>query len=206
MITKKQLKILEIFRENIFKEYSYKEVGQRAKEKSNNYLQKAIKQFLKEKLIIEKKVGTSKLYSINLENESVYDYLSLLKFEGLPTTVESSVKRLKEEIEKYTLFYSLVLFGSYVDNKYTKNSDLDVCILISDKSQKNSIKIAVNTASNSSILDLDVHIFTFEEFMSMLKDESENLGKQIARKNRAAHNINIFYKFIKRGIDNGFKY
>lgn len=206
MITKKQLKILEAFKENIFRESSYKEVGQRSKEKSNNTLQKAIRQFLKEKLIIEKKVGTSKLYSINIENEKVYDYLSLLKFEGLPKEVEYSIKELREEIEKYTLFYSLVIFGSYADGKYTNKSDLDVCILIPEKALEKDMKIALNISSNKSLLKLDPYIFTLDEFLQMLKDKSENLGKQIARKNKAIQNINIFYKFVKKGMENGFKY
>jgi len=206
MITKKQLKILEVFRENIFREYSYKEIGQRAKEKSNNTLQKAIRQFLKEKIVIEKKVGTSKLYSINTENEKVYDYLALLKFEGLPKEVAYSIKELIKEIEEYTLFYSLVIFGSYADGKYTNKSDLDVCILIPEKSLEKDIKIALNMASNKSLLKLDPYIFTLDEFLQMLKDKSENLGKQIARKHKAIQNINIFYKFVKKGMENGFKY
>ena len=49
-------------------------------------------------------------------------------------------------------------------------------------------------------------MFTLDEFLQMLKSPSENLGKQIARKHKAIQNINIFYKFIERGMENGFKY
>ncbi len=206
MLTKKQLKLLKPFLANIYKEYGQREIGRLAQERSNNALQLALNQFEKESIIISRKVGTSKLYKIKLDNDLSYDYLALLKYEDFPKAVSLSIERLKEQIEKYTLFYSLVIFGSYATGKQHKESDLDVAIIIPDKKQENNMKIAENMAKSSLLLPLHVQIITFDEMLEMLINKQENVGKEIARKHRAVHNINIFYKIIKRAIENGFNY
>ena len=206
MLTKKQLLIFGAFIRNIFKEYSYKELKKLSNEKSNNAFQLAIKEFKKESLIKEKKVGTSRLYTLNIENEFVYNYLSLTAQLKLPKQAYEEIKLLKKELEKYTLFYSLIIFGSYVNNSYKKDSDLDIAIIVQDKSKEKDIKIALNSMSNKALIKIDAHIITIGEFLEMLKVDYENLGKQIAIKNLPIHNINIFYKIIKKGIENGFKY
>lgn len=206
MLTKKQLKILQPFIRNIFKGYGQREIGRLAKEKSNNTLQLATAQFEKEKIVISHKVGTSKIYQINLDNELSYDYLTLLKYEGLSKEVYQSIEVLKKQIEKYTLFYSLVIFGSYVVGEQNKESDLDILLLIPDKTQENNMKIAKNMASTKSLLELDIQIITFDEILLMLTNKEANVGKEIARKHRAVHNINIFYKIIRKAIEYGFNY
>lgn len=206
MITKKQLTLLKPFLVNIFKEYGQRELGRLAEERSSNAIQTALEQFKKENLITSRKVGTSKLYRINLNNDSSYDYLTLLKYEGLPNIVSQSVEALKKQIEKYTFFYSLAIFGSYATGKQHKGSDLDVTIFLPDKSQKSNMGIAENMANMSSLLPLHIQIFTFDEMLEMLINKEENVGKEIARKHRAVHNINIFYKIVRRALEHGFNY
>ncbi len=205
MLTKKQLSIFGALIRDIFKEYSYKELKNLSEEKSNNAFQLAIKEFKKENLIKERKVGTSRLYTLNIENELVYHYLSLVAQSKLSKQANEEIKLLKRDLEKYTLFYSLVIFGSYANNTRKKGSDLDIAIIVQDKTKEKEIKIALNSANNKALIKIDAHIITIEEFLEMLKVDYENLGKQIARKNLPIHNINIFYKIIKRGIENGFR-
>lgn len=207
MLTKKQLTLLQPFQRNIFKEYSFRELATLATEKSHNALQLALKQFMKEKLITERKIGTSKLYKLRSENESVYDHLTLIKYKGLPFQVVYCIESLKKEIEKYTTFYSLILFGSYATGQQTKGSDLDVTILLPDKTQEKNIKVAVNmTRMTSSTLPLHAQVITFDDFIEMLVNKEKNVGKEIAHKHRAVHNINIFYKCVKRALEHGFRY
>nr|MDA3855394.1 hypothetical protein [Candidatus Woesearchaeota archaeon] len=55
-----------------------------------------------------------------------------------------------------------------------------------------------------SLIDLDIHIIEEEEFNKMLKVDYENLGKEIARKNKPIINSYIFYNILKKGVQNGF--
>jgi predicted nucleotidyltransferase len=203
MFSSKQLRVLEPFLTNLFREYSYKEL--KGKEKSNNAIQSAIKRFKNQNILIERKLGTSKLYSINQNNELVFPLLELIAYEKVPLVVKKSIAILRKELDKYTWFYSLVIFGSYANNTSKKDSDLDLAVIIPDKSQEKNLKIAINSAKNKSLLNLDVHIIVMEEFKEMLTAEYANLGKEIANKNLPFFNAEIFYKIIMWGINHGFK-
>lgn len=206
MLTKRQLKLFKPFQANIFKEYSYKDIAKASQEKSNNALRIALNQFIKEKIISERTVGNLKLYRVNTANELCYSYLDLLKYEDFPSTVEYSIRALKEEIEEYTMFYSLVIFGSYATGKQHKGSDLDVAILLPDKKQENNMKIAENMNKSKAIVPLHIQIISYADFMDMLTIKTENVGKEIAHKHRAVYNIPIFYKIIQGAMNNGFNY
>ena len=206
MISKKQLKIFEVFIRDSFKEYTFNEIKKLAKEKSNSLLQNAIKSYIKENLIKERKINNSKLYFINHENEIVYSYFSLITQKFLSSDVKKTVNIIENELNKNILFYSLVIFGSYAENSQNKNSDLDLCIFIEDESKRKIAEAVINSAKNKSLLKIDAHIITKEEFLEMLKDEKANLGKEIARKHLISSNPEIFYSMLKKGVENGFRF
>ena len=81
MITKKQLEILNVFRKNLFKEFSFSDLKKALKESSSSKLQKAIDDFYAEGLINVKKVGKSKLISLNFNTNKLFGYLMILQFE-----------------------------------------------------------------------------------------------------------------------------
>ncbi len=205
MITIKQREIFLIFAKNIFKKYTFRELKEFTNENSNSIIQDAIKKFKEEKLIIEETLGNLKLYMFNYENEQSFNVLQEILLNNLNSNALKSIYILKKEIEVYELFYSLVIFGSYAKNKQKKESDLDIFLLVKDYSIKKDLEIAIKSSSMKSLITLDIHIIDINDFLKMLKESYENLGKEIIRKNYPIHNVNIFYKIIKRGIDNGFK-
>ena len=205
MLTPKRIKILGIFLKNTFKEYTFKELKTYSKEKSNSVLQKAIKTFLEENLIIERKIGTSKLYTLNHKNEEIYSYLEIFGNETINKLLKDSISILKQEIDRYTQFYSIVLFGSYADSTNKKDSDVDVAVIIPDKTQQKNAEIAIRSAELKSLTKMDIHTIISDEFIEMLRVNYENLGKEIARKNLPLYNSAIFFKILQRGVQNGFK-
>jgi len=204
MLTKNQLEIFEVFLANPFIEYSYKNLQKLSKEKSNNAFQLAVNRFRKEKLVRERKIGKSVLYNLDMTNGLNMAYLSLAANNRLNHLAADTVKDFIEELDKYTVFYSLVVFGSYSDNTYTKKSDLDIAILIPAKQKESDVKVAINTMTRRSVLELDCHAITHGDFLEMLKADYENLGKQIARKSLPVYNNAIFYKTVMEGMKNGF--
>jgi predicted nucleotidyltransferase len=207
MITKKQLKILSVFFENLFREYSFKEIKKLSKEKSNSIIQNSIKAFLSEELIIERKIGTSKLYLLNNKNEKIYSYFDIFTQENslIDKLLKKSINIIKEELSKYTYFYSLVVFGSYSKGEQKNNSDFDIAVFIENEDKRKVIKSALNSAELKSIIKLDAHVITKDEFLEMLKVDYENLGKEIARKHLVIYNQRIFYSILREGINHGFK-
>lgn len=205
MLTKKQLKIFNIFQRNDFKELSWKEVKNLSKEKSSSMIQGAIKSFLKEGLITEKKVGTSKLYAVNHKNNKIYLYFEIYNRENLSKRVLETIKELENSLDKHTYFYSIVIFGSYAEEKQKKASDLDIAIFIEQEEKRKVVGAVFKSMELKSLLKIDGHVITKNEFLDMLKTDYENLGKEIARKHLIIHNPIIFYSLLKEGIKYGFK-
>lgn len=205
MLTKKQLNIFNIFQRNEFREMSFKEIKELLKEKSNSVLQGAIKSFLAEGLITEKRVGTSKLYTINHENNKVYTYFETYNRENLPQQVLDSIKELEKSLNKHILFYSIVIFGSYASREQRKNSDLDIVVFIGQEDKKRIVEAVFKSMETKSFVKIHGYVIAENEFLEMLRVDYENLGKEIARKHLIAHNPVIFYSLIKEAMKHGFK-
>lgn len=201
MITKKQLKIFEVFARNPFKKFAVNAIKKLSKEKSNNAITIAMKQFLNEKIVSREEIGRNHLYHLNLNSEEVYGYISILS-SNLPDNIKKIINQLAKEIEKHICFYSIVIFGSYALMKQTKDSDIDIAIFIADKNKIKHLQAAVNSIKLKSTLKIDAHIITSNEFREMLRADYENLGKEIARKNLPVSNPKIFYSIIQETIKN----
>lgn len=204
MITEKQLKIFQVLVKQPFAEFTRKQIKQTAKENSNNALAIAIKHFAKENIIKIQKVGKSELISLNLEEDKVYYYLALANAGQIDKPTQKTVAIVKSEVEKITHFYSLIIFGSFAVNKQKKTSDLDISIFIENKENKNKVMAALNSAGQKSLLPIDAHVITKDDFIEMLVNEEENLGKEIAKKHLVLHNHQLFYDLIKEGIKHGY--
>src|SRR3990167_6285944 len=112
MLTPKQIKIFEAFLRKPYKELTYKEIKDYSKEKSNSIIQKALVKYLAEELVVKREVGNIILYSLNLNNNTVFSYFDILIKEKLSNLVNSSLKIIRNELSN-TLFLSFVIFGSY---------------------------------------------------------------------------------------------
>jgi len=206
MLTESQLKILEPLTRNMLKEYSIKEIKEFSSEKSNNALSLALKKFKDENLVKERRIGRSLLYTLDIDNDLVFNYITLVNTKKLPKSALRAIERIKEDVEKHTSFFSIVVFGSYAIGKQTKASDLDVAVFIEEENKRKIIEAAIKSSELKTPLEIHSNVISKEEFLEMLKIDNENLGKQIARKHLSIYNPHIFYSLLKRGVKNGFRY
>ena len=205
MLTKKQLKILDIFQRNEFNEIPWKQVKEFSKEKSSSVVQSAIKAFLIEGLIVERRIGTSKLYLVNHKNNKIYSYFEIFNKENLPKQVLKAINEIEDSLDKHTFFYSIVIFGSYARGEQKEDSDLDVVVFIEQEDKRRIVEAVFKSMELRSILEIHGHAITKDEFLEMLKVDYENLGREIARKHLIIHNPIIFYSLLKEGMKHGFK-
>jgi len=206
MLTEGQFKILEPLTRNMLKEYSIKEIKESCGEKSNNALSLALKKFKDENLVKERRIGRSLLYTLDIDNDLVFNYITLVNTKKLPKSALRAIERIKEDVEKHTSFFSIVVFGSYAIGKQTKASDLDVAVFIEEENKRKIIEAAIKSSELKTPLEIHSNVISKEEFLEMLKIDNENLGKQIARKHLSIYNPHIFYSLLKRGVKNGFRY
>ena len=204
VLTKKQFNLFKVFARTPFAELTRPEIKRLAREKSNNALAEAIGQFLREKLIIERKVGRSSLFWLNLDQVLTCHYLTLSNNQSVDKQVRRSLDILIDSLDQVSAFYGLVVFGSYAADSHEPGSDLDVAVLIENAEMENRYKASLHDAQLKSLIHLDVQIIIKNEFLEMLASAEENLAKQIVEKHLAIHNVHIFYGLIKEAVRHGF--
>lgn len=193
MLTKEQFKILGVFNKGIFAELTFKQIKDQSRQKSNNVVQIALKEFQKEGIIKAKKISDVSVYSLNIDNNLTIGYLNLINQNDIlnkkfPRTILAEIQK---KILNQTPFFILIIFGSYAKSKATDKSDLDIAVIVESEQTRKDITPILETVKRREIKPVDYHIFTRNEFLQMLNEEMENVGKQIYKNN------NIYYGFIE---------
>lgn len=77
-------------------------------------------------------------------------------------------------------------------NTHTKHSDIDICIIHDNKKEFEKIRSALSIHSN-----IEIHDFTYEEFIKMLRDKPFNVGHEIVKSGIILKNIESYYNLMK---------
>jgi len=188
MLTKEQLNILSVFKKDIFASLTFKQIKQDSRQKSNNLVQIALKEFQKQDVVKTKEIGDVTTYYLNLNNNLTLSYLNLINESEISKSKIPQIilNNIKNRIFKHTEFFILIVFGSYAKNEATKKSDLDIALIVESEQTKKEILPFLETIKRREVVPIDYHIFTRNEFLEMLQTDSENVGKQIFK-------INIVY-------------
>ena len=199
MLTKEQLNILSVFKKNIFGTLTFKQIKQDSRQKSNNMVQIAIKEFQKQGIVKSKEIGDITTYSLNLNNNLTLSYLNLINESEISKSKIPQIilNDIKNRIFKHTEFFILIVFGSYEKNEATKKSDLDIALIAESEHTKKEITPFLETIKRREVIQIDYHIFTRVEFVEMLKADFENVGKQIYKSNIVYYGYILYCNLIK---------
>jgi len=166
-----------------------REIMKRAKKNTKPWVFRSVKDFCKNGVLVESRLDSLCLYQISNTSSalSLYTYVR-----GLLLT--QSVQTLFAQTNLATRG-CLVVFGSYVRGTQTKNSDLDILAIV-DSSYIAQAQATLAETSYKSLLRLDVQVFSKQDFLKMLAQKEDNLGKQIVQNHIVLQNPHFFYELI----------
>lgn len=180
--------ILRFLIENKDKEYSIMEISKALKvDYKNTY--DAVNR-LKTSVSMEKKSNSRIIRFSPVLTEDIY-IVENMRFNDI--IKNKSIGLISNDLKGIDdPFFSAILFGSYAKGKNKKNSDIDICIIHdNDENFKNIYSVL-------SVHPLiEIHEFSYQEFISMLKDKSFNVGHEIVRDGIILHGIEPYYEMIK---------
>ena len=199
MLTKEQVNILSVFKKDIFASLTFKQIKQQSRQKSNNLVQIALKEFQKQDLVRTKATGDIKTFSLNLNNNLTLSYLNLMNESEINKSriPKNTLEDIKNRIFKHTEFFILIVFGSYAKNEATKKSDLDIAVVVESEQTKKEIIPFLETIKRREVIPIDYHIFTRSEFLEMLRADLDNVGKQIFKSNIVYYGCIPYCNLIK---------
>src|SRR3989344_3307380 len=198
--TKNELKVINLFRKNIFLNASIREIMKKVGSNSYQRVYEAIESLVKKNILSLEKKSSLNLISLKISRETILNLAFLEEKEGNKIPNYSKIIEIKEITD-----YLILVTGSYAKGNYNKKSDLDLVIIASDKDNIVSIQKLVENITMLFIPSVHLHVITKKDFIEMLKSKNENYGKEIVKNKIILKNGQIYYELIKEAIENGYK-
>ena len=190
-----KLELISLFRSNYFNQFHIRAMAKLIG-KSHVSLLPHLKSFEKDKILLSKSVGKSKVYSLNIENNQVREFLSLSEKKETLNLLnkEFLIKKLNDEFLSLNLNGCLILFGSYANLTYTKESDIDLLYIGEIKeNEKKKIK-DFGKAYNKEIHLTSMNLKQFKEQLS----KQGTLIKEIVKNHIILYSHDIFVNEVWR--------
>ena len=199
MMPKNQLRILDLFRRNIFTSKTIRGISITIK-KSYPKVYEAVDELEKKKVINVRKVGNAKVCELNLSKDTI----SIFSFLDEQEAISKNIPHMLKIIEFKDFRDDVILVGgSYAKGKQTSKSDVDVLIITkTDVLQKQRL---IENLTKLFLPKVHPVVVSYKDFIDMLLDKNENYGKEIFRNKLLFKNSERYYDFIKEAIENGFR-
>ena len=154
----------------------------------------------KERFLKIEKIGRSKLCSVEINQKTI----SLFSFLDEQESFEINIPNINKILDFKEFNDDIILVtGSYALGKQTKESDLDLILIVKEKAFEKQ-KLLENV---SSLMIPKVHalVFSYKDFVDMLLDKKPSLGKEIFNKRLIFKNTTKYYNLINEAIEHGFR-
>ncbi len=179
-------KILHLYSTDPKAEFTIRQIAQKLKI-AYGHVHERMSKFIQQEIFVAKKVGKASLCTLNLKNPVLPTKLaevSMLECKDFLTKDPINAKLLSEFINRVgekTNFsiYSIVLFGSLAKGTSHLKSDIDILILISNKTEFDEI-IHQECGSLEMRYGRNINpvIMTPQMYLKMMQSVGENVGKQ----------------------------
>ncbi|MAG78601.1 hypothetical protein CL616_04530 [archaeon] len=189
-ITSIDLKILSLYISDYAASFSIREITQKL---NINYSHsfKRIKILIEKNILLQKKQSHVNHISLNIKNFNTLQLISFVEEQESQKLKNSTLKLLIKEVIQIDPFACMGIFGSRVSKKSTKNSDWDVFIITQKTKEMSKIMSKFPHVTN-----IELQVFSLEEFQDSLLTSEETVVKQIVRNKRIIYNPHPFYNII----------
>lgn len=150
----------------------------------------------KSKVLVSRRVGKNKEYSLNPDNVITKDYLTIAeKLEAIKYLQKNFlIKKISEQLLTLNLTGSIMLFGSYAKNYATQTSDIDILYL---GKLTETQKLEIKKIGKIYGKEINVKTSTTDNFIEGLKSR-DTLTKEIIKKHIAIQNPELFVNLCWR--------
>lgn len=175
-ITQTTLKILGLYNDNYKKSLHLREIARKTKTDVNTTYPQLKK--LEEMNVLSGTIrGKNKEYVLNLNNVITKYYLTMAEIFTAVIYLQKNflIKKVMTEIE-HKIDDPLILFGSFVKEGYTKQSDIDLLVISQKKIDRDMI------LKTESLVGRDINIKSTSEskFLSGLKNKDPLLNEVVS--------------------------
>ena len=205
LIPSKRKKILEVFFKDPFKEIHLREIVRLSGVSLTN-VDNSLRLFVNENMFTRLEISNMVFFKPNLENETllkIFEYLELEKKKEFYNKNKKIVRLLQKYTEEVVNLSNkqiqlVILFGSVARGEWTKNSDIDILVVVSKKD--NEVISVLNKAHSdvSSLLEISPVSTTIEKFIEGFRKKTE-FYDELWKDHVVLYNEFLFWKLVKEG-------
>ena len=154
-----------------------------------------VKQLTDQKVLRIKLVGQAKVVTLNLTHPVLKAHLVHSSFAESQEFLKTQpiIRKIAHDLDTRDI---VIVFGSYAKGKQMEKSDIDMLII--NKDGKRTISF-----SKAELLykkKINPIFITKKEFRDMLKENEENVGKQVLKYHIILNNPDKFWEVVLSGI------
>ncbi len=205
LIPKERKKILELFLKDPFKEIHLREIARVSKVSLTN-VKSSMRLLAKDGMFAKREISNMNFFKPDLHNEALLKIFELLELERRENFYKKN-KKIARLLDKYTQriiklsdkrIQLVILFGSVARGEWTKDSDIDILVVASQKDK--DITAVLNQAKKETALLLNVSPVTTTtgKFIKGFKEKAE-FYDELWRDRIVLYNEFLFWQLIKEG-------
>ena len=198
-MNKNELKILNLFRKNVFLKLSINRVMKEIGSKSYQRVYEAVNNLVKKEILNSENIGNTKLISLKMSRNSFLNLAFLDEQENNKIPNSQKILEIRELAE-----YLIIVTGSYARGMHNKKSDLDLVIIVPDSINVVHVQKLAENLMMLFVPEIHLYVFTKKDFIEMLTDKKENYGKEIVKNHILLKNAQRYYEILNEAIENGF--
>lgn len=202
---KKESEILYWVAKEPWKKYNFTELQRISKKKSRSYLASVLGKLVKDKILKKESLGHIPIYILNLASAKAEVFAGFVLEYHAWNKKHIPYGDLQKIIDKIPYKdYVFIITGSYVKEKQTEKSDIDVVVLIEDCAEPKRVYAELSHYCELNIPSIHLYVFRHKEFIKMLCDKEENYGKETAKNNLILAGGQVYFKVINEAMQNGY--
>jgi len=134
------------------------------------------------KLIKSQRSGNQIKYFLNYSKEALTPALYAVessRFEGLPQNIKIAVMEFLKELKDKPLL--AIIFGSYAEDNYTKDSDIDILLVFQKLTNAKSIEDTAKRISMRTNTQLNPVYLDYDSFKESFHDSTKAFFKKLKK-------------------------
>lgn len=198
-------KMLEVFLRDPFKEIHLRELSRLSKSSLTN-VDSSMRLFVKNDMFIRNERAQSTFFKPNLENDETIKLFEFLEIERRKMFYSNN-KTIARLLKKYAdaiiersnkRIQIVVLFGSVARGEWTKNSDIDVLAVVSDKENDITDILNKSKVDVSPLLEISPICTTTKKFLEGFKAKTE-FYENLWNDRVILYNEFMFWQLVREG-------
>ena len=160
---------------------------------NENSASRFLKQLEEQQILTSKKQGNLKNYSIE-KNKNVFvlfSFFDIKKYNKLPSIRKNAVNYFFENLKEKPIL--VVLFGSTAKENFTKNSDLDLLLVVNKKIKTND---AENYVESQTGININCFQVSFNDFIKEIKIKQDKVIQSAVKSGYPLINHIYYYEVV----------